>query len=94
MTYFGPTVSLHSGVASPVARGHLRKLYRHARRSGSTRFDSRVMVMRALLAAECEGDETFGQGVRAELMIRRVVVGFRRAGGPRTGAGRPAGCSR
>lgn len=82
MTKPGPTVSLHSRVTSPVARGHLRKLYRHARRSGSTRFDARVLAARALLAVQCEGDEGFAAGIRAELAARRVAVGvqMRRAG--------------
>ncbi len=72
----GPAVSLHARVTSPVARGHLRKLYRFARRTGAGHFDARALVARALLAVECEGDECFAQGVSAETMARRVAVGL------------------
>lgn len=78
----GPTVNLRARVTSPVARFHIRKLYRYARRSGATRFDARVVVNRAVLAVECEGDEGFAGGIRAEAVARRVAVGLsmRRAG--------------
>lgn len=70
----GPKVNLCERVTSPIARHHIRKLYRHARRSGSTPFDARVLAARAALAVACEGDETFGQGLRVTAIARRVAV--------------------
>lgn len=71
---YGPTVSLHSRVSSPVARAQLRKLYRHARKVGNTKFDARIMIGRAVLAAGAEADEAFAGGIRAVLLARRVAV--------------------
>ena len=75
MTFgLGPSVFLHQRVSSPVARAQMRKVYRYSRKGGNTKFDSRMLVARSVLAIQAEGDENFAMGVSAEQRCRRIAV--------------------
>lgn len=75
----GPTVNLHSRVSSPAARTHLRKLHRALIGQGLHPRHARLLVFRSLMAVGHEGDHAFNDGIRAELLARRMAVNVQRS---------------